>query len=136
LGGPDVHEQRRLLHQQWSEDVEERTRKAGLRPPVLVLLDAHYRRIEGPLLQFVAETEEKDRGRQIAVLIPEVVKDHWWQHLLHGYRARRLRAGLLRYGGSRIVVINIPWYLEEPHIEEGLEQEEIQDNTGRRRASG
>jgi hypothetical protein len=73
---------------------------------------------------------------KIAELIPEVVKDHWWQHLLHGYRARRLRAGLLRYGGSRIVVINIPWYLEEPHIEEGLEQEEIQDNTGRRRASG
>jgi hypothetical protein len=47
------------------------------------------------------------------------------QYLLHGRGARRLRAALVRYAGSRVVVISIPWYLEEPHIEEGPEQEEI-----------
>jgi hypothetical protein len=125
LGGPDVHEQRRLLHQRWSEHVERPAKAAGLRPPRLVLLEAHYRRIEGPLLQFVAQVEKENPDRRVAVLIPEVVKEHWWQYLLHGYRARRLRAALLRYGGSRTVVINIPWYLEEPRVEEGLEQEEI-----------
>jgi hypothetical protein len=37
---------------------------------------------------------------------------------------RRLQATLLRYGGSRIIVMIIPWHMEEPRIEEGLEQEE------------
>jgi len=46
-----------------------------------------------------------------------------------------LRAALLRYGGSRVVVINIPWYLEEPQIEQGLEQEELLGADGRK-ASG
>jgi amino acid transporter len=135
LGGPDVQEQRRLLRQQWSNDVEAPAKKVGLRPPRLVLLDAPFRRIEGPLLQFISETEKKNPCRQIAVLIPEVVKEHWWQYLLHGQGARRLRAALLRYSGSRVVVVNIPWYLEEPHIEEGLEQEEIHSNHSETQAS-
>jgi hypothetical protein len=46
-----------------------------------------------------------------------------------------LRAALLRYSGSRVVVVNIPWYLEEPHIEEGLEQEEIHSNHSETQAS-
>jgi hypothetical protein len=125
LGGPDVHEQRRLLRRQWSDDVQAPAREVGLRAPRLVLLDAPLRRMAGPLLQFIAETEKKNPSRQIAVLVPEVVKEHWWQYLLHGQGARRLRAALLRYGGSRVVLINIPWYLEEPRVEEGLEQEEI-----------
>jgi hypothetical protein len=124
LGGPDVEEKRQLLRRQWSEDVEAPARKAGLNPPRLVLLDAPFRRIEGPLLKFVSETEKKNPLRKIAVLIPELVKERWWQYLLHGYGARRLRTALLRYGGSRVIVVSIPWYLEEPHIEEGLEQEE------------
>jgi hypothetical protein len=97
-----------------------------------VLLEAHYRRIEGPLLKFVATTERHNRGHQIAVLIPQMVKERRWQYLLHGHRDRRLRAALLRYGGSRVVVINIPWHLEEPHIEEGLEQEELLDADGKK----
>jgi hypothetical protein len=52
----------------------------------------------------------------------EVVKEHWWQHLLHTRRASRLRSALLRYGGSRLVVISIPLYLEEPDIEEAIEE--------------
>jgi hypothetical protein len=43
-----------------------------------------------------------------------------------------LRAALLRYGGSRVVVINVPWYLQEPHIQEGLEQEELLGREGKR----
>jgi hypothetical protein len=125
LGGPDVHEQRLLLRRKWSRDVEQPAREAGRKPPQLVLLEAHYRRIEGPFLKFVAATEEENPGRLVAVLIPQVVKRHWWQYLLHGHRARRVRAALLRYGGSRTVVISVPWYLEEPRVEEGLEQEEI-----------
>jgi hypothetical protein len=75
-------------------------------------------------LKFIAAAEKQHAGRQIAVLIPELVKEHWWQYLLHSLRARRLRAAILRYGGSRVVVINVPWYLEEPRLEQGLKAEE------------
>jgi amino acid transporter len=125
LRGPDGHERHRLMQRKWFEHVEQPARQAGHKSPQLVLLEAHYRRIQGPLLKFVAATGEENPGRLIAVLIPHMVKEHWWQYLLHGYGARRLRGALLRYAGSQTVLIDIPWYLEEPRIEEGLEQEEI-----------
>jgi amino acid transporter len=124
LEGPDEDEKERRLRETWSRDVEQPARAAGLRPPRLVLLQARYRRVQGPLLKFITQLEAQYSGRLIAVLIPEIVKLHWWEHLLHTHRARRLRALLLRYGGSRLVVINIPWYIEEPRIEEALVEEE------------
>ncbi|HEV7138744.1 MAG TPA: hypothetical protein VGN43_19055 [Steroidobacteraceae bacterium] len=95
-----------------------------MQPPQLVRVKAPYRSMTGPLLQLIGEIQQRNRQRLIAVLLPEVVKRYWWQYLLHGQRLRRLQAALLRYGGSRIVVMIIPWHLEEPRIEEGLEQEE------------
>jgi hypothetical protein len=125
LRGPDADEQRQSLRREWSRDVEQPAKRAGYKPPRLVLLEAHYRRMEGPLLKFIAATEKDNRDRLIAVLIPQLVKEHWWQYLMHEHRDRRMRAALMRYGGSRVIVINLPWYLEEPRIEEGLEQEEL-----------
>jgi hypothetical protein len=124
LAGPDVDERKQTLRQRWAEDVESPAKQAGLRPPQLILLDAEYRRITGPLLQLIRATERDYPNRLITVLIPEVVKDHWWQYVLHTHRAHRIRAALLRYGPG-LVVITIPWHLEEPRIEEGLEEEEL-----------
>jgi hypothetical protein len=126
LAGPDVDERKQTLRQRWAEDVESPTKQAGLRPPQLILLDAEFRRITGPLLQLIRETERDYPNRLITVLIPEVVKDHWWQYVLHTHRARRIRAALLRYGPG-LVVITIPWHLEEPRIEEGLEEQELRN---------
>jgi hypothetical protein len=58
------------------------------------------------------------------VLIPELVKRHWWEYLLSNHRARQLRSAVLDYGGSGVVVIGVPWYLTEPQIEEGMTDEE------------
>lgn len=124
LGGSETGEEERALRQSWVRDVEEPARRAGLRPPQLVRVKAPFRRMAGPLLQLIADIQRKHRDRLIAVLLPEVVKEYWWQHLLHHHRMRRLQSVLLRYGGSRIVVMIIPWHLEEPRIEEGLEEEE------------
>jgi hypothetical protein len=76
-----------------------------------------------PLLKLVKELEIEFPERMIAVLLPEVVKTSWWQFLLHTHRARRLHSKLLRFGGSRLVAISMPWYLEEPRIEEGIIEE-------------
>jgi len=124
LTGPDDDPGREArLREQWRTDVEEPARAAGLTPPRLVVLPSGYRSIRDPLLKFIAEIEEMRPHRLIAVVIPELVKLTWWQHVLHTHRARRLRAALLRYGGSRLVVMNIPWYLEEPRPIEALEED-------------
>jgi hypothetical protein len=120
---PDDDEEAQL-RRQWEEDVERPARKAGLRPPRLVILQAPYRRFLGPLLNFIERLEAEHPSRTIAVLIPEVVKRYWWQHLLHTHRAQRLANSLLLYGGERLAVMVVPWYLEEPRIEEALDPEE------------
>jgi amino acid transporter len=126
LAGPaDDPDKEARLRDQWRSDVEEPVRAAGLTPPRLVVLPSGYRSIDVPLLKLVAEIEEKRPGRQIAVVIPELVKLTWWQHVLHTHRARQLRAALLRYGGSRLVVMNIPWYLEEPKPRDILAEEDV-----------
>jgi hypothetical protein len=47
------------------------------------------------------------------VLVPELVVRHWYQNLLHNQRANLLKLMLLMRGNQRILVINIPWYLEQ-----------------------
>ena len=121
----DVDKDERELRKQWAVHVEKPAKAAKFpNPPRLVFLSAPYRRIHAPLLQLIKEVKEENPGRTVAVLIPELVKRHWWEYLLSNHRARRLRSAVLDYGGSGVVVIGVPWYLTEPQIEEGMTDEE------------
>jgi amino acid transporter len=113
LEGPDIDENIRTLQAEWKNDVEEPSRRAGLTPPRLMVLPAQYRAIHEPVLKLVEELQAKFGGRHIAVLIPELVKQRWYQTIMHTQRARRLRAQLLRHGGPSLTVIIVPWYLDE-----------------------
>jgi hypothetical protein len=125
LEGPDVKGTERKLRDQWAAVVEKPALAAHYpNPPRLVFLSAPYRRIHAPLLKLIRELEEENPDRTIAVLIPELVKRHWWERLLSTQHARRLRSAVLEYGGSRVVVIGVPLYLTEPKIEEGMTAEE------------
>jgi amino acid transporter len=125
LEGRDVDKREQELRQQWAAHVEKPAKAANfLNPPRLVFLSAPYRRIHAPLLKLIKEIKEENPGRTIAVLIPELVKRHWWEYLLSNRRAQRLRSAVLDYGGSGVVVIGVPWYLTEPQIEEGMTDEE------------
>src|SRR5262249_40344243 len=108
------------LPKKWAQQVEAPARAAGLNPPRLLVIRSEYRLMHEPLLKLIKEIETQHPARTIAVLLPEVVKTIWWQYLLHEHRARRLRSKLLRYGGSQVVVVDIPGYFEEPKIEEGI----------------
>jgi hypothetical protein len=68
------------------------------------------------LLGFIEGLEKEHKEHkdcEIAVLIPEVVKRAWWEHLLHTRRAQRPRAALLRFSGPRLIVINLTWHLDK-----------------------
>ena len=67
----------------------------------------------GPVVDYVFKAERESSFQKICVLVPELVVRHWWQNLLHNRRADMLKVILLMRGNRRIIVINIPWYLEE-----------------------
>jgi hypothetical protein len=108
LSGPDAEAEDTSMQREWRSHVEEPARQAGLKPPRLMLLPAQYRTLHMPVVKLVNELEVRFRGRRIAILIPQVVKRRWYQHLLHSRRAERLRAQLLRHGGEHLTVIDMP----------------------------
>ncbi len=105
------------IHDQWRRFVEEPLDGASCPKPRLVVTRSPYRRVFGPLLDFLKETQARAPERTVAVVIPELVEAKWYQYLLHNQRATVLKAALLLHGGSRVVVINVPWYLEEPKVD-------------------
>jgi hypothetical protein len=64
-------------------------------------------------LNYILEVARKSPGRQVAVLIPELVERRWYHYFLHNQRALWLKALLLVRGNPRIIVINVPWYLQK-----------------------
>jgi hypothetical protein len=56
--------------------------------------------------------ERESSGNKVCVLVPELVVRHWWENLVHNRRADLLKVLLLMRGNQRIVVINIPWYID------------------------
>jgi amino acid transporter len=109
----DYGQESDTLPGQWGELVEEPARRAGLPVPRLVVLKSPYRFVIRPILDYVLDVEKSNPGRQIAVLIPELVERRWYLSLLHNHRSTALKALLLFEGDQRIIVINIPWYLEK-----------------------
>jgi amino acid transporter len=97
----------------WHKAVEEPARQAGLRLPQVKVLKSPYRFVIGPIVDYVLELERKHPERQLAVIIPELVEKHWYHNFLHNQRATWLKAALLLKGNRRIVIINVPWYLDE-----------------------
>ncbi|MGA3080785.1 MAG: APC family permease [Terracidiphilus sp.] len=98
--------------QAWEKDVAAPLREAGRCVPRLDILHSPFRYILGPIVDYILKVEQESSFRKVCVLVPELVVCHWWENLLHNRRADMLKVFLLLRGNRRIVVINIPWYLE------------------------
>ncbi len=100
------------LRKQWAEQVDKPAQAAGLPAPHLEVLSSPYRKVTGPLKSYLNTLKTQYPDRLIAVIIPELVETRWWDWLLHNHRATALKANLLLLGDPRIVVINVPWYVQ------------------------
>jgi amino acid transporter len=109
----DCGEHNEALEAIWQRNVVAPAKAAGLPVPELITLQSPYRVIIVPLVDYVLKMEQENKGRTIAVLVPELVVKHWWENLLHNQRAQLLKLLLLVKGNQGIVVLNIPWYLQE-----------------------
>jgi len=96
----------------WEKDIVTPLRAAGRCIPKLVALKSPFRYIIYPIVDYVLEVEREIDTRKVCVLVPELVVRHWWEGLLHNRRSGLLKMLVLMRGNRRIVVINIPWYLE------------------------
>lgn len=96
----------------WARNVLAPVQESGHALPQLVTLESPYRFVLMPLVEHILQVERDHPDRQIAVLVPELVVRSWWHYLLHNQRSQFLKLLLLMRGNQRIVVINIPWYLE------------------------
>lgn len=96
----------------WKSKVEDPLRQAGLPEPRLIQLESPTRRVLGPILDQIDAIEKDNPGRQLIVLLPELIENRWYYYLLHNQRAAMLKTLLYLRGAQRIVVANVPWYLE------------------------
>jgi amino acid transporter len=114
LSGPESpgSQRQETLSSRWQREVVEPAAEAGLPAPRLVSLQAQRRLLHEPLLNLARLLERQSPRRPLAVLLPQIVKRRWYQHLLHANRARRLRSQLLQHGGPGLTVIEVPWHLE------------------------
>ncbi len=97
---------------QWDRDIVAPLQAAGKCIPRLVTLKSPFRYVLLPIVNYVLDVERESEACKICVLIPELVVRHWWDGMLHNRRSELLKVMLLVRGNRRIIVINIPWYLE------------------------
>jgi hypothetical protein len=99
------------LEDTWIDRVQKPATEAGFPPPQVIIIYSPYRKLYAPLVQAVTDLQRKYPGRDLAVLVPELVPSRWYHFLLHNQTAAVIKAYLLFSGFRRVVVINVPWYL-------------------------
>ncbi len=106
----DSGEESDALTREWNDWMA--GRKVSGPEPRLVILKSPYRVVVNPIVNYVFNLERENPGKQVAVVISELVERHWYEELLHNQRARVLTSLLTRNGDQRIVVVNVPWYFD------------------------
>ncbi|HZP03737.1 MAG TPA: APC family permease [Terracidiphilus sp.] len=101
------------ISRDWDKEIVQPLCDAGRCIPKLVVLRSPFRYVLQPVVDYVLEVEKQSEFQKICVLVPELVVRHWWENLLHNRRADLLKVLLLVRGNQRIIVINIPWYLDK-----------------------
>jgi amino acid transporter len=99
------------LEDTWEHRVQEPALAAGLPPPKLIVVYSPYRKLYAPLKQVVKDLQNAHPGRDLAVIVPELVATRWYHYLLHNQTAAVIKAYLLFSGFRRVAIINVPWYL-------------------------
>ncbi len=74
----------------------------------LVCIESPYRALTRPLLAYIDAAARTDPEAVVAVVLPEFVPRHWYEHLLHNHSALGLKAALLVR--PKTVVISVPYW--------------------------
>jgi len=94
------------VREEWRQQT---TTTPFLRDIQFVLIESPYRALTAPLLAYLDDLDHERQRGMLTVILPEYVPAHWWEHLLHGQTALRLKAALLFRPGT--VVVSVPHHL-------------------------
>ena len=75
----------------------------------LVVLPSPYRSVLRPLVEYVEQRRANDPGELVTVVLPEIVPQHWWEHLLHNKTALYIRTAFLFK--PNVIVTTVPFHL-------------------------
>jgi amino acid transporter len=89
------------LERQWVEQ--------NIRVPLRVV-ESPYRDISMPLIKYIKARREEHGSEVVTVYTPLYIVGHWWEHLLHNHKARRIRQKLALVHGVTIALV--PWLLD------------------------
>jgi hypothetical protein len=106
-------EKTETLKKQWDEWVKTPAIGSGIPAPALAIVKSPYRFVLAPILNYVLDLERKNKDRNVAVVLPQLVEARWYYFLLHNQRSQTLAALLMLCGDRRIAVVSVPWYLNE-----------------------
>jgi amino acid transporter len=101
------------LEDGWEALVRAPARAAHRPAPKLIVIYSPYRRLYAPLKEIVSELQRTHPGRDIAVIVPELVGTRWYHYVLHNQTASLIKAYLRLSGFRRVVVVSVPWYLDD-----------------------
>jgi amino acid transporter len=101
------------LEDTWEQRVREPATAAGRPAPKLFVIYSPYRKLFAPLKQVVSDLQRAHPGRDLAVMVPELVRTRWYHYLLHNQTATVIKAFMLLSGFRRVIIINVPWYLAD-----------------------
>jgi len=107
----DPGERNLVLADEWRRYVQEPLQQRGAPPPPLKRVSSPYRFVIAPIVHYILELSDQHPDRQIIVVIPELVEDHWYEYFLHNQRARLLEWMLVTHGNERIFTVSAPYYL-------------------------
>lgn len=107
------------LEDRWAHLVREPSQAAHVPPPKLIVVFNPFRLLYEPLIKVVSDLQHAHPGRDIVVVVPELVPSRWFHYILHNQTASVIKAYLLFSGLRRVVVLNVPWYLSGPPPEVG-----------------
>jgi amino acid transporter len=100
-------EETHRLEREWAE--------RGI-PIPLTVIDAPFRDITGPVLDYVARLRTHNPRTLVVVYVPEYIVGHFWEQVLHNQSALRLKTRLLFERG--VMVTNVPWHLSSNSSDE------------------
>jgi hypothetical protein len=114
-------EQTTKLEKQWIDQ--------NIEIPLRVIASP-YREISTPLIQYIKGRREAHGSEVVTVYTPQFIVGHWWEHMLHNHKARRIRHKLMMVHG--VVLALVPWLLDSSELVYGRRSRPIpgQDRRG------
>jgi amino acid transporter len=91
------------------EQLQQQWRSFELDVP-LEVVESPYREFSRPILDFLDRLDDERPDDVITVVIPEVVVNRWWEHILHNQSALLLKGRLLFRPNT--VVVSVPTKVE------------------------